>query len=394
MKLAADPDRARVRTQGPGRSQRGCGEHSGATVHRRPAPIPIRGCGCRRSSALGRLGKVEAAEGLVARTADDDPLVAHVAVKALVALNAVPGLSGGARSGDPEACTRGSPCALQAMHDPQAVDGLIAKLASSTGQPPPAASRSRPCAGSITARPSTPATGGRRGPIPADRITSRSPGSRPRKIERALGDALKRADSHCGRRTLGRAGAEQGRARGRGGLSTSTWRPSSHPRRAVVVDILVARRSLPERASHFLEELALSDKESPALRAKVLAGLIRHQRRSATRVLAAIGQQDRLPAAVLDVWRDYLRDDSHAAASRRIPSGSPKTKIRRSASWAMPYCSLSKPIRRRRRRPNPRRSGRSSPAWNTPTRRRQLVAGDRPYRRDELRLSGPESLEG
>ena len=39
---------------------------------------------------LGRLGKVEAAAEIVARTADDDPLVAHVAVKALVALNAVP----------------------------------------------------------------------------------------------------------------------------------------------------------------------------------------------------------------------------------------------------------------------------------------------------------------
>ena len=38
---------------------------------------------------LGRLGKVEAAPAIVARTADDDPLVTHVAVKALVALNAV-----------------------------------------------------------------------------------------------------------------------------------------------------------------------------------------------------------------------------------------------------------------------------------------------------------------
>ena len=40
--------------------------------------------------ALGRLGKVDAAPELLARTTDDDPLVAHVAVKALVALNAVP----------------------------------------------------------------------------------------------------------------------------------------------------------------------------------------------------------------------------------------------------------------------------------------------------------------
>ena len=76
--------------------------------------------------------------------------------------------------------------------------------------------------------------------------------------------------------------------------------------------MLIARRTLPERTSLFLENLVLSDKESPALRAKVLTGLVRNQRRSVARVLAAVGQQDGLPPAMLDVWREYLRDDGHA----------------------------------------------------------------------------------
>jgi putative heme-binding domain-containing protein len=57
--------------------------------------------------------------------------------------------------------------------------------------------------------------------------------------------------------------------------------------------------------------VAVSDQEPPALRARILRGLVRYQRQSATRALATIGQQDSIPPAVLDVWRDYLRDAGH-----------------------------------------------------------------------------------
>ena len=79
---------------------------------------------------LGKLGKCGSAAAIVARTADDDPLVAHVAVQALVALQAVSACLGALDPVTPR-LARGAARALQAMHTGQAVDGLIAKLESS-----------------------------------------------------------------------------------------------------------------------------------------------------------------------------------------------------------------------------------------------------------------------
>jgi putative heme-binding domain-containing protein len=259
--------------------------------------------------SLGRLGKAEAAAELVARTGDDDPLVAHVAVKALVALNAVPACLATLGPATPKLAP-GAARALQAMHCSEAVNGLIAKLASSPD------SATRRIAFQVLCR-----LDHREGDYTGDWWTTRPDTSGPyykpitweqtQNIERALGGALKRADSHTAGEMLVDLVRNKVELEGAGAvdIDLASLAPSA---RGVVVDILVARRSLPERASRFLEDLALSAKETPTLRAKVLAGLIRHQRRSATRVLAAIGQQDELPAAVLDVWRDYLRDDGHA----------------------------------------------------------------------------------
>ena len=124
MKLTGDADGARVRPARPGRSQGGRGAASRPAVRRRARRSRIPGCGSRRSSASGRLGKIEAAPAIVARTADDDPLVAHVAVKALVALNAAPACLAALDPATPKLAP-GAARALQAMHNAQAVDGLI-----------------------------------------------------------------------------------------------------------------------------------------------------------------------------------------------------------------------------------------------------------------------------
>ncbi len=58
--------------------------------------------------------------------------------------------------------------------------------------------------------------------------------------------------------------------------------------------------------------MAVSDQEAPALRARIVSGLVRHQRQLASRVLAAIGRQDKLPSALVDVWREYVHDAGHA----------------------------------------------------------------------------------
>ena len=84
------PDGARVRPAAPWptarRTRRAFRPDRSSTAW----PTPIPGSGSRRSSAWAGSARSRRPRRLVARTADDDPLVAHVAVKALVALNAAP----------------------------------------------------------------------------------------------------------------------------------------------------------------------------------------------------------------------------------------------------------------------------------------------------------------
>jgi putative membrane-bound dehydrogenase-like protein len=80
--------------------------------------------------ALGRIGKSEVAETLVAATEDPDPLVRHAAINALVALHAVDAILA-AVDYRPTSWT-GAFQALQQMHDPRVVDGLLQRLHKST----------------------------------------------------------------------------------------------------------------------------------------------------------------------------------------------------------------------------------------------------------------------
>jgi putative heme-binding domain-containing protein len=258
---------------------------------------------------LGRLGKVEAAPAIVSRTADEDPLVAHVAVKALVALDAVDACLA-ALDKAPRPIGRGAAQALQAMYSPKAVDGLIAELEESRDD------AARRLAFKALCR-----LDHREADYTGDWWTTRPDTSGPyykpvawdqtRKIERALADALKRADSQSAGEFLIELVRNKVELEGATAvdIDLAGLAPSA---RSAVVDILIVRPSLPARAIQFLEGVAVSEKEAPALRARVLKGLVRYHRRSATGVLAAIGHQDAVPPELLDVWRDYLRNGDHA----------------------------------------------------------------------------------
>jgi len=78
--------------------------------------------------SLGRLGRVEYADKLLPLTIDDDPIVAHVAVKALVALEAAEACL--AVIGEEDSpLARGGLRTLREIHSEAAVTGLIDKLA-------------------------------------------------------------------------------------------------------------------------------------------------------------------------------------------------------------------------------------------------------------------------
>ena len=258
---------------------------------------------------LGRLGKVEAASAVVARTLDEDPLVAHVAVKALVAMNAVDA-SLAALDKAPRSLGSGAVRALQAMYSPKAVDGLIARLEESRDPATHQLAFKALCrldhreadytGDWWTTRPDT------SGPYYKPVVWDQTP-----KIERALGDALKRADPSSAAAYLIELVRNKVELEGASAvdIDLADIDPSA---RAAVIDILILRPSLPPRSLKFLEEIAGSDKEPPAVRAKVIRGLLRHHARSLTSVMSTIGHQDTPPPELLDLWREYLRDGNHA----------------------------------------------------------------------------------
>jgi putative heme-binding domain-containing protein len=258
---------------------------------------------------LGRLGKVEAAPALVKRTADNDPLVAHVAVKALVALNAALACLEALGPGTPQLAP-GAALALQAMHTTEATGGLI-KILEQTQDPATLRlafralcrldHREADYTGDWwTTRPDT------SGPYYKPVAWDQTP-----RIEQALAAALKRADSHTAGELL--VDLVRNKVELEGASAVDIDLASLEPAvRGAVVDMLGARPALPERSHRFLESVAGSAKEPGPLRARALKGLLRHDQKTATRMLAAIGQNGAAPTELREVWRDYVRDGSHA----------------------------------------------------------------------------------
>ncbi len=77
---------------------------------------------------LGRLGKVEVADKLIPLLADPDPSVAHVAYRNLALLGASEACLKALDPSSPDKVILGSAFALQLLHEPAVVDGLIKKL--------------------------------------------------------------------------------------------------------------------------------------------------------------------------------------------------------------------------------------------------------------------------
>ncbi len=82
-------------------------------------------------TAIARLNKRELGGALLPLTADQDPAVSHIAVRSLTSLKAIDACLGALDSAD-EKARPGALRALFSIHDLQAVDGLIARLATAT----------------------------------------------------------------------------------------------------------------------------------------------------------------------------------------------------------------------------------------------------------------------
>jgi putative heme-binding domain-containing protein len=264
--------------------------------------------------ALGRLGHVDEGPEILPLTADSDPIVAHVAVKALVALNAS---NDCIKALEDSKLAPGASMALQAMHDPKTVAGLIRSLTDSKS----VASR-KPALKALVRLYFTEAP--YEGKWWGTRPDTTGPyynavtweGSEP--IAAALQQAVKRSDDGSLRWLLGemlknKVDFEDTTALA---LKLSSTDPAL---KVAATDLLIGRPKLSTDAIKFLENLAMTDPD-PTLKAKAIRGLLRHTnqqeaRESSLRALALISEQDDPPVDLAGTWLDYTKDARHARDS-------------------------------------------------------------------------------
>ena len=279
--------------------------------------------------AAGRLGQVDRAPALLGLTADADPLVAHVAVKALVALDAADTCLQGLA--DPKLAP-GATMALQSLHEPKVVAGLIQRAEGSkhrTGQMPALRALCRlyfaeaPYAEGQWwgTRPDT--SGPYYHPVAWDESG---------RVGDALRLAVRQSDPETSRKLLGemlknKVDLEETTALA---LKLSAADPAL---KAAAIDLLIARPKLSLDAIQFLEVAATTDAD-PSTRAKATRGLLRHAtqpeaRESSLRALAAISAEDDPAADLLGVWLDHARDGRNArdpGAAIRLAEGADAAK--------------------------------------------------------------------
>ncbi len=314
---------------------------------------------------LSRIGKSDTEASLVPLSADADPLVAHAAVKALVTLRAIDACFAGLDSGKPRV-VMGCALALQSIHDPRVVSGLIARL-----NPPskahvvlkalggcfPGLKSGTPrllvgCALAFQSVRYPRVASGLLTPLNASAAeTRREPilkalcrlyfqegewtgawwGTRPDTSGPYFGPVTWSESDAIGqalRQTLAEANSDTKRwllvEMIRNKIEFEEMVPlilktaADDPKfLRLAVDLLAGRPKLAEESIRLLATVAQSEKEDPSLRARVLRGLQRHANQpealeAAVHSFAAIGNMDNPDPELLGAWQEFARDEQHA----------------------------------------------------------------------------------
>ena len=260
---------------------------------------------------LGRLGKAGVAPAILPLTADVDPLVAHVAVKALVALHAVDACL--KALADPRLAP-GASMALQAMHDPKVVAGLIRTLDGSKDLANRKPALKALCRLYFAEAPYEGKWWGTR-PDTSGPYYSAVTWEKSEAVGNALRSAVKQADDSTSRWLLGELLKNKVDFEDTTALALKLSKTDASLKSAAT-DLLVGRPKLSLDAIKFLEDVTLHDAD-PSAKAKALRGLLRHTgqqeaRESALRLLGSIALQDDPPAEVVGTWVDYAKDGRHA----------------------------------------------------------------------------------
>ena len=261
-------------------------------------------------SGLARLNKRRAAASIVPLTADHDPLVAHVAVNALVSLRAIDACLAAVSPTTPT-FVPGAVRALQEMHETAVVAGLIDRLQIAKSD-----ELRRPILKALcrlsrkeadwdgkwwTTRPDT--SGPYYKPVAWDQTEE---------VNRVLRDALSNADAATVSFLLPELIKNKVEIDGlmERAVTLSAVDPSF---RISAVDLFSNRTNLPAEAIAFLGDVAVSEKDAPALRALAIRGLQRARDQASARALmvralSSVAAIQDPPQDLQEAWQAAVSD--------------------------------------------------------------------------------------
>jgi putative heme-binding domain-containing protein len=259
------------------------------------------------ATALGRLGKSDAASALLPLMADNDAVVAHVAVHALAQLRAASVCLQAFDSPGSAKFVTGAGRALQLMHEPQVVEGLLSRLSRATND------ETRRILIKTLARLAN-REDDWNGKWWGTRPDTTGPYFKPVKwsesgrIENALRAELARADVttlpalamtlQINRVDLPELVPTMIKLAD----SDSKFRP-------VAVDMFNSRATLPDEALPLLRRIATTPAEETALRVKAIRTLAKSAQPAALdAVVAALALPGKSPAALNSAWEEFARD--------------------------------------------------------------------------------------
>ena len=262
-------------------------------------------------TALGRLGKLEAASGILPLVADADPMVAHVAVHSLAQLRAADVCLSAFDSPGSANLVPGAGRALQLMHEPRVVDGLIARLNKVSD------ANARAVVLKTLARLAT-READWDGKWWGTRPDTTGPYFKPakwsesEKIENVLRAELKKADAAMLpslATTLQRNRVDIPEL-----IPTVLQLAESDPKfRAAAVEMFASRATVPDEAIELLGKTARSSAEEGTTRAKAIRALAKSGKPAALdAAVAALTLSGKYPSEISTAWEEFARDTKNS----------------------------------------------------------------------------------
>lgn len=259
---------------------------------------------------LARLGHRDTAQAILPRVADDDPLVAHTAINALVTLQAADVCLKAIDPATPSLIP-GAVRVVQSLHESQTIDGLIQKLEKDRDEQTQRACLKALCRLYYREADWDGRWWGTRPDTSGPYFTAAA-WSETDRIGRTLTETLQKADTGLARWLLNEL--LKNKVDLAGSTSLAIKLAGDDPTlRTATVDSIAGQSTLTDEAVRFLGSVAALDRESPALRAKALRGLARHLDQpsaleAAVAGFATVAGQESPDSALNGVLQDFLRE--------------------------------------------------------------------------------------